>query len=135
MSTSLLISVRVGDRAYLLPRDQVSGLLFTRIGEAYQDERGRELLLRDLGPLLGLAAQPQRCHTLMVVLRRRSVGLRVDRADDLAESQALATTSLPKLIAQRQAQPWCTAVAFVETHPILVLDVRRIAADVALGVV
>ncbi|NJN16929.1 MAG: hypothetical protein HC822_11995 [Oscillochloris sp.] len=137
MISGFLIRLRAGERLYLAPRDHVAGLLITDAAHQYQDDRGRPLVLRDLGPLLDRCSTPSpgRRHTLTVVLRRRSIGLRVDRADDLAHGHALETTALPPLIARRQANPWCIGVAAIEDQPVLVLDLRRIAADVALGAV
>jgi len=132
----LLLALRAGGRAYLARRDHVDamGLLDPLVPPA-ADERGRPLTVRPLAELLGGDDPPAagRRHALSVALRRRSVSLLVERVDDLA---ALADVQpLSPLLARRLPNPWFLGAAAIGDTPVLLLDLRRIAADVALGVI
>jgi chemotaxis signal transduction protein len=130
---TLLLEVLAAGGRYLVPRDHVDWLELLRAADAPPaDERGRPLVVRELAPLLGWPATPPpgRRQALGVALRRRSVALLVDRVEGLACEAAVAP--LPPLLGRRLAAPWVTG-AVAGDPPALVLDLRRIAADVALG--
>ena len=133
---TLLLEVRAAGQRYYVPRAHLDSLelLHPDMPPAH-DERGRPMLVRSLAPLLGPSASsaPPPRQALVVRGRRRSVALLVDRVEQLADD--LTMQPLGSLLACRLAAPWVLgAVATAET-PILVLDLRRIAADVALGAV
>ncbi|MFV9507076.1 MAG: hypothetical protein AB4911_21210 [Oscillochloridaceae bacterium umkhey_bin13] len=137
METPLLLAIQTAARTYLVPRHHLDHLVGMR-AEAIpaQDARGRPLLGCELGPLLDPNEPSQltgRCHALTVSLRRRSVALIVARADELAAPGPIQP--LAPLLARCLNRPWVLGVVVTDDQPILVLDVRRIAADVALGVV
>lgn len=131
---SLLLDLRSAGRRYFVPRSHVDRLELLAPAEApTTDERGRPVVVRDLGQLLGGVAEPakERRQALSVTLRRRTVALLVDRVESLelgARVQPLAP-----LLARRLAAPWVVGVVADGDDPVLVIDLRRIAADVALG--
>ncbi|RRR67942.1 MAG: hypothetical protein EI684_18265 [Candidatus Viridilinea halotolerans] len=132
----LLLEVRTAIRCYLVPRSHVDYLV-KRGAEPLpeRDERGRPLVAHELGALLDPSdlGLPPRHHALMVTLRRRTVVLRVARIETLTAPGPLQP--LGPFITPHLARPWLLGAVVVADMPILVLDLRRIAADVALGVV
>ncbi|MEI8165138.1 MAG: hypothetical protein WCG26_02130 [Chloroflexales bacterium] len=136
MSTGLLLEVHTATRRYLVPQNQLDRLTLMVADQAPAPTgRSTALISRDLGPLLdphdlGL---PGRRHALTVELRRRTVALLVERAERLAPPGAIQP--LGALLARRLTWPWVLGAVVIDDLPVLVLDLRRIAADVALGVV
>ncbi|PDW00600.1 hypothetical protein A9Q02_09445 [Candidatus Chloroploca asiatica] len=132
----LLLEIHIADQCYLAPQthvDHLSQLLPTMAPE--QDARGRPLIYAELGPLLGYQAEekPDRHHALTVTLRRRTVVLLVDRVDRLTQPEEVHP--LPALMRKHLARPWFTGAVIFEQRLLLVLDLQRIATDIALGVV
>lgn len=132
----LLISLHVAGRPYLVRRDAVDVMaLLDPLAPPATDARGRPLTVRPLAELLGAEEDPApgRRHALSVALRRRSVALLVDRVDDMAHH--ISVQPLAPLLARRLARPWFLGAAAIDDAPVLLLDLRRIAADVALGII
>ncbi len=98
-----------------------------------RDGRGRLIIRHQLGPLLDPADPPAsgRLHALVITLRRRVVELTVPRVDLLAEAPTIM--SLAPFVAARLQLPWVNGVALLDEQPVVVLDLRRLAADVTLG--
>ena len=98
-----------------------------------RDERGRAILRYQLGPLLDPTDPPAsgRLHALTIGLRRRVVELLAVRIDLLADSPVIAP--LAPFLAARLQLPWVNGVALLDEQPVIVLDLRRLAADLALG--
>lgn len=126
----LLLEVCTAARRYFVPRSHLA-LLSQASSEAPPacDERGRTPLVRELGPLLdpddrGL---PGRRHAMTVALRRRSVVLLVERV--VALGAAAQVRPLGPLLGPSLARPWVIGVVLADDEPALVLDLRRIAAD------
>lgn len=134
---ALLLEVLTATRRYLVPRSHLDSLGQVAPGDAPPalDGRGRPVVALDLGPLLDPADQgpPGRRHALTVALRRRSVALLVERAEALGSPGPLQP--LGPLLAGRLARPWAIGAVVLGETPVVVLDLRRIAADVALGAV
>lgn len=131
----LLIILRAGGRRYLVRRDHVDAMsLFDPLALPTTDASGRPLTVCPLADLLGdrEPLAPGRRHALSVSLRRRSVALIVGRLDDMATQVAIQP--LAPLLAGRLERPWFLGAAAVDEVPVLLLDLRRIAADLALGV-
>ncbi|OAN44587.1 hypothetical protein A6A03_16335 [Chloroflexus islandicus] len=101
--------------------------------QAEQDERGRRIMRHHLGPLLDPADPPAsgRLHALTINLRRRVVELVVPRVDLLAEAPVIVP--LAPFLTARLRLPWANGVALLDDQPVIVLDLRRMAADLALG--
>jgi chemotaxis signal transduction protein len=135
MRTTLLLLIHTAQRHYIVRREQIDGLFVLSANWAV--DAARPLLYRDLGPLLDPDDQPAqgRCHVLLVSLRRRSVGLLIERADDLAQLPADQLLPLAPLLARNLSRPWVTGVCLRDDTPVLVLDLACIARDVALGAV
>lgn len=132
----LLLEIHIADQCYLAPQTQVdhlSPLQPTMAPE--QDARGRPLIYAELGALLGHQAKEKsdRYHALTIALRRRTVLLLVDRVERLTQPEEVLP--LPPLMRKRLARPWFTGAVILEQRLLLVLDLQRIATDVALGVV
>lgn len=130
----LLLEVRAGGARYFVPRPQVDRLELLLVAAAPgKDERGMPVVVRELAPLLGGPQPPAaaRRQALVVALRRRSVALLVDRVEDLLADGAVQP--LAPLLRRRLAAPWVLGAVAAGDSPVLVLDLRRIAADVALG--
>ncbi len=130
----LLLEVLAAGRRYYVPCAHIDGLELLRPdAPPAQDKRGRPRLARSLAPLLypseALATAPQ--QALVVRLPRRSVALLVDRVEQLAHD--LAVQPLGPLLARSFAAPWVLGAVAADLAPVLVLDLRRIAADLALG--
>lgn len=129
---SLLIELRAGGHRYFAPHDQVASLtMFDPGAPPAHDERGVPLVARSLAELLGPPTLGQARQALIVRLRRRAVALLVERVERLADD--LPVQQLPTLLRRRLTAPWVLGVVAADEAPILVLDLRRIAADVALG--
>lgn len=138
MSTdgTLLLEVHTAARRYLVPRAHVDHLAQVALDEVLApDARGRPTVARELGPLLDPAdpGSPGRRHALVVSLRRRSVAITVQRVESLDAPGAIQP--LGALLASRLAHQWVLGAVVIGADPVLVLDLRRIAADVALGAV
>lgn len=133
MITTLLLLIHTAQRRYIVRRDQLDGLFVLSAARSVATEQ--PLLYRDLGPLLDPSDQPAqgRCHVLLVNLRRRSVGLLIERADDLAQLPPDQLQPLAPLLAHNLSRPWVTGVCICDDTPVLVLDIACIARDVALG--
>lgn len=103
------------------------------VTQAEHDERGRRIIRYHLGPLLDPADPPAsgRLHALTITLRRRVVELVVPRVDLLAEAPVIVP--LAPFLAARLRLPWANGVALLDDQPVIVLDLRRMAADLALG--
>ncbi len=101
--------------------------------QADHDERGRRIIRHHLGPLLDPADPPAsgRLHALTITLRRRVVELLALRVDLLAEAPVIRP--LAPFLAARLQLPWANGVALLDDQPVVALDLRRLAADVALG--
>jgi hypothetical protein len=132
----LLLEVRTSGRRYLVPRSHVDHL--DQVADTTlpaTDARGRAVISRDLGSLLDPSDldAPGRRHALTLVLRRRTVALLVARAESLAAPGPIQP--LGPLVIARLARPWLLGAVIIADQPVLVLDLRRIAADLALGVV
>jgi hypothetical protein len=132
----LLLEVFTCARRYLVPRMHLERLVQVAPDRPpVPDAGGRPLISRELGPLLDPAAlaPPGRRHALIVTLRRRSVALLVERAENLTAPGVVQP--LGPLLAHRLARPWVLGAVLIEAIPVIVLDLRCIAADVALGAV
>jgi hypothetical protein len=132
----LLLELRAGGQRWYVPRDHVDRLESVGPGALpAADERGRPVVVRDLAPLLGRdeGRSPGRRQALGVNLRRRAVLLLVDRVEGLEPDAAVRP--LPPILRRRLAVAWAIGVVADGDAPALVLDLRRIAADVALGAV
>jgi chemotaxis signal transduction protein len=132
--TQLLLEVRAADARYFVPRSHVDRLeILLPDAAPAADERGRPVVVRELAPLLGLQAPPRlvRRQALRVVLRRRTVMLLVDRIEDLEAHSSVQP--LAPLLRRRLVAPWVIGAVAEGDTAVLVLDLRRIAADVALG--
>jgi hypothetical protein len=133
---TLLLEVYTATRRYLVPREHLDHLAQVAAhAPPAPGAEGRPLIVRELGPLLDPLdlGSPGRRHALTVTLRRRSVALLVERAEALAAPGAVQ--SLGPLLARCLARPWLIGAVVIDEAPVMVLDLRRIAADVALGAV
>lgn len=146
MSTNetLLLEVHTATRRYLVPRTHLDHLVQMAPGvTTLSDARGRLMVIRELGPLLDPAdlGLPGRRHALTVALRRRTVALLVERAEALGPEAPGGTSAcgvvqpLGRLLSHRLEWPWAIGAVVLGETPLVVLDLRRIAADVALGAV
>jgi chemotaxis signal transduction protein len=136
-SVSAILGVWAGKRRYAIAQGQVDHLgLLDRAG-APTDQRGRPLICRELGALFGEAetAGLGRRPAITVSLRRRSVAILVDHIDSLGDGELLETHPLSPLIARRLRLPWFLGAVIYQDEPLLLLDLRRIANDVAIGAV
>lgn len=131
-ASTLLLDLRTASRRYFVPRSHID-LLGPPPLPGTSDARGRPLLVRDLGPLLDPLDQavPGRCQALTVTLRRRSVALLVQRVESLAAHTGIQP--LAPFLARRLRAPWVLGAVAVDDGPVLILDLRRIAIDLALG--
>lgn len=132
----ILIELLAAGRCYFVPRAHVAELdLLLPFEAPATDARGRPLVIRELAELFG-APRPHamgRRQALSVALRRRTVALLVDRVEGI--ERRLSVRPLPNLLARRLADPWVLGAVVAGDAPALVLDLQRIAADVALGAV
>lgn len=132
----LLLEVRTAGRRYLVLQAHLDSLQPMDSSLTPGSGRGGlPLICYELGPLLDPADQgrPGRRHALTVVLRRHMVALLVERAESLALPGAVQV--LGPLVSRRLAQPWVLGAVIAGETPIILLDLRRIAADVAPGVI
>lgn len=132
----LLLMVQTTAHRYIVRREQILELrLVTRVSDVErEDERGKPVIGSDLGLLLDPQDESNatRRHALIVPTRRRSVGLLVDRVDDVYTNEDAAQNQvhkLPVLLVRRLARPWFMGVVIYEDTPVLVLDLRQIAQD------
>jgi hypothetical protein len=135
---SAILSVQAGRSRYAISQTQVDHLGLLDPAGAPTDERGRPLICRELGALLGDIEEigPGRRHAITVSLRRRSVALLVDHIDSLGGDGPLAISPLAPLLTRRLTWPWFLgAVIYEGEPPLLLLDLRRIATDVAISAV
>jgi hypothetical protein len=132
---SAILCVRAGLRRYAITQDQIDHLSLIDPAGAPTDQRGRPLICRELGMLLGDAGvvEPGRCHAITVLLRRRSVALLIEHIDSLGAGAPITAQPLSPLISRRLARPWFLGAVIYEDQPLLLLDLRRIASDVAIG--
>jgi chemotaxis signal transduction protein len=135
---SAFLSVEAGLWRCAVAQEQVSHLTIVDPIAPPADPRGRPIICRDLGALLGggdAAPASGRRHAITVDLRRRSVALLVDYIDGLGDAGGQAVQPLSPLLARRLARPWFLGAIIRGDQPLLLLDLRRIATDVALGAI
>lgn len=136
IAADLLMVVRAGQRRYLVLRDHVDQIqLIDHTGLPAQDARGRPIIGCALSDLLGLGQAPiaRRQHALLVAQRRRSVAIIVERIETLEAAGRLDQQPLAPFLSQSLARPWFLSAAIYEGEPVLLLDLRRIAMDVAIA--
>lgn len=134
---NLLLILRAGTQRFLVQRAQIDHLGLVDPAASPADLHGRPTLYRHLGPLLEPTAPAQigRCHAITIALRRRSVVLLADYIDDHGQLGQLVVQPLAPLLARRLARPWFLGTAICNDTPVLVLDLRQLATDIALGAV
>lgn len=133
-AAGLLVEIHTAARRYLVPLAHLDGLTLVAAGAAVSNEATAQVSVwRELGPLLDATdvGPHGRRHALTVTLRRRSVALLVERVADFGSPGTLQP--LAPLLVSRLARPWLLGAVVVANEPVLVLDLRRIAVDVALG--
>jgi chemotaxis signal transduction protein len=132
---STFLGVQAGRWRYAVAQEQVGHLALIDPAAAPAGPRGGPLICRELAALMGEASAvgPGRRHALMVALRRRSVALLVDHIDSLGDAGRQAIQPLAPLLASSLARPWFLGAIVCGDEPLLLLDLRRIATDVALG--
>jgi chemotaxis signal transduction protein len=139
MYADTLLTIRTTLHRYIVCRSHMLAMrsLSNDADINEQDERGRPIISSELGILLDqedLRGQ-DRCHALIVGLRRRTVALLVHRIEDAHISDVTVDMiqPLPPLLARSLARPWLMGVLLRDDEPLLVLDIRRIAQDVVLA--
>lgn len=132
-----ILKVEAGAQHYGIVQTQIDHLGLIDPSMVERDARGQPIVCRDLGPILGGAEQigVGRRHAMTVVLRRRSVALLIDHIDNLDSTYSQEIQSLSPLITRRLAHPWFLGAIVYQDTPLLLLDLRRIATDVAIGIV
>jgi hypothetical protein len=131
-----MIEVYTATRHYLAPQAHLDHLSRMHQSSApLAAQRTRPLVACELGPLLDPAdlGPPGRRHALTIELRRRTVVLLVMRAEALTAPGPVQP--LGPLLARRLARPWLIGAVVIGDEPVIVLDLRRIATDIALGAV
>ncbi len=131
-ATTLAFEVHTARRRYYVPRAHVDHLGAAPPPES-SEAHTRPLLARELGPLLDPVddGAPGR-QALTVLLRRRTVVLRVQRIENV---ERITVQPLAPLLLRRLRAPWVLGVVLSNDQPVIVLDARRIATDLALGVI
>lgn len=131
----LMLSVHTARRRYVVRREDVAALYALSTDQSAGVPRA--VIYRDLGALLDPVDQlaEGRCHVLQVDLRRRCVGLLVERADELSLLAHEEIRPLAGFMARSLIHPWISGAIIDDDSPVLVLDLARIARDVALGAV
>lgn len=109
-AATLAFEVQTARRRYFVPRGHVDQLGVAPLPNA-SEAHGRPLLTRDLGPLLDPedSGAPAR-QALTVLLRRRTVVLRVQRIESL---ESVTVHPLAPLLRRRLRAPGCSAPSFV----------------------
>lgn len=133
----LLMAVRAGAHSYLVPRTHVDQIrLLDGAALPAADARGRPLVGCALSDLLDPGGPPaaRRQHALLVELRRRSVALLVERVEALESAGSLGQQPLAPFLSRSLARPWFLGAAIYAGEPALILDLRRIAMDVTIGI-
>ncbi len=127
----MILLIETVSRRYLGRQRDVDAIGFPPAAE--RDERGRPISSWQLGPLLDPSDPPftGRLHALTINLRRRVVTLLAPRVDILTEAPEIRPLA-PFLISRLQ-YPWVIGAALLEQQPVLLLDLRRMATDLALG--
>ncbi|NTW02900.1 MAG: hypothetical protein HGA19_16735 [Oscillochloris sp.] len=136
-SNNTVFGVWAGSQCYAITQAQMDHLGLTDPTDTAIDVRGRPLIYQELGPLFGHAPSTVtgRRHTITVTLRRRSVALLVDRIDSLDTDGSLTIQALAPLLTRRLTRPWFLGALIYAGEPLLLLDLRRIATDIAIGAV
>ncbi|WP_448337602.1 hypothetical protein [Chloroflexus aurantiacus] len=127
----MILLIETISRRYLCRQNDVDAV--GSPSTADRDDRGRPIMRNQLGPLLDPSDPPAsgRLHALTIHLRRRVVELLVVRVDLLTEPPSVVPLA-PFLTACLQL-PWVTGAALLDEQPVLILDLRRLATDLALG--
>jgi chemotaxis signal transduction protein len=139
MYNDTLLTIRTTLHRYIICRSQIAAMRSLSSDAAIneQDERGRPIISSELGTLLDQEdlRGHDRCHALVVGLRRRTVALLVHRIEDahIGNTTIDMIQPLPPLLARSLERPWFMGVLLRDDEPILVLDIRRIAQDVVLA--
>jgi chemotaxis signal transduction protein len=138
MYEHLLLTIRTALHRYIVRREQVGEMRMVTGNDdlTVPDERGRPIINVDLGQILDPqdATRYARCHSLIIPMRRRSVGLLIERIEDASTDRETPDTvqALPPLLAGGLQYPWFSGVVVRDEIPLLVLDVRQIARDILL---
>jgi chemotaxis signal transduction protein len=138
MYADTLLTIRTTLHRYIVCRSQITAMrsLSSDADINEPDERGRSIISSELGTLLDQEdlRGHDRCHALVVGLRRRTVALLVHRIEDAHINDATVDMiqPLPPLLARSLERPWYIGVLLRDDEPLLVLDIRRIAQDVVL---
>ncbi len=129
-ATTTLLQITAGGCAYLVYPHAVDWMrAYDAAHPPTHDARGQRIHYIDLAMLINnTQALSDAGHVLGVRLRRHSVALIVERVEDLAEVEL---HPLAPLIANRLAQRWVIGVAVCADHPVIVLDLEQLAADVS----
>jgi hypothetical protein len=130
-SAPALIQLLAGSQRYFIYHQHMTRLsLIDPHDPPLYDEQGRSCIVVDLAMLLGsaVADRPVGRYGVLVGLRRRTVIFLVDRGDMPAAIPSIQPFS--KSILRSLAHPWIIGAALDADVPIILLDLRRIAADV-----
>ncbi|MEI8306065.1 MAG: hypothetical protein WCF99_03255 [Chloroflexales bacterium] len=132
-----ILCVLAGRWRYAISQAQIEHFGLIDPVDAPIDQRGHPLICRHLATLLGDAEvlAPGRHHAMTVVLRRRSVALLVNHIDTLDGTGPYEIHPLSPLITRRLTLPWFLGAIIYQDAPLLLLDLHRIATDVAIGAV
>jgi chemotaxis signal transduction protein len=139
MYDDLLLTVRIAEQRYIVRRSQVNELRLISSGAdlAFPDEHGRDVLCFDLADLFTPydANRSHQGHALIIHMRRRSVGLLVERVEDVNSQTEMheVIQPLPPLLAPSLDHAWFGGVLVRDEALLLVLDLRRIAQDILLS--
>lgn len=129
--------IEAGRRRYAVAQAQIERLGMLDPLDPPPSKRGYPLICRELGSLLGGSgpAPKGRRHALTVAVRRRDVALLIDHIDSIGEDEQPTIQPLGPIFARRLAWPWFLGAVIYREDPLLVLDLHRIAIDVAIGAV